>query len=68
MKKEKTKEKAGTANEDFRVFNLRKIPKELFFRMKMAAAAEEQTSTDWLLGLAESRIKELETMGKLPKS
>lgn len=51
----------------FKVFNLRKVPEELFFRIKMAAAAEKQSSRDWLLKLAEGRIQELERQGKLPK-
>lgn len=51
----------------FKVFNLRKVPEELFFRIKMAAAAEKQSSRDWLLGLAEGRIQDLERQGKLPK-
>ena len=51
----------------FKVFNLRKVPDDLFFRIRMAAAAEKQSSRDWLLGLAEGRIQELERQGKLPK-
>jgi hypothetical protein len=51
----------------FKVFNLRKVPEETFFRIKMAAAAEKQTSRDWLLALAETRLAELERQGKLPK-
>lgn len=51
----------------FKVFNLRKVPEELFFRIKMAAAAEKLSSRDWLVALAEGRIQELERQGKLPK-
>lgn len=51
----------------FKVFNLRKVPEEMFFLIKMAAAAEKQSSRDWLLQLAENRIHELERLGKLPK-
>ena len=51
----------------FKVFNLRKVPEDTFFRIKMAAAAEKQTSRDWLLALAQARLAELEQQGKLPK-
>jgi len=51
----------------FKVFNLRKVPDDLFYRIKMAAAAEKQTSRDWLLALAVARCAELEQQGKLPK-
>jgi hypothetical protein len=51
----------------FKVFNLRKVPEETFFRIKMAAAAEKQTARDWLLALAQDRLAELEQQRKLPK-
>ncbi|WHZ30069.1 MAG: hypothetical protein OJF51_004871 [Nitrospira sp.] len=51
-----------------KVFNLRKVPEDLFFRIKMAAAAEKKSSVEWLLQLAEDRIQELERAGKLPKN
>lgn len=51
-----------------RAFNLRKVPEPLFFRIKMAAAAELMSSRDWVLQLAEKRIRELEEEGKLPKA
>ena len=56
-----------TKKSQFRAFNFRKVPEETFFRIKMAAAAEKKTSRDWLLALAETRIAELERLGKLPK-
>jgi hypothetical protein len=50
-----------------RAFNLRGVPAKTFFRIKMAAAAEQLSARDWLLGLAEARLAELERQGKLPK-
>lgn len=47
--------------------NIRGIPKDLIFRMKMAAAAERRTVKGFLLALAEERIQELEKKGLLPK-
>jgi len=49
-------------------FNLRAIPARTFFKIKMAAAAEQKSARDWLLNLAERRIAELEHDGRLPKS
>jgi len=49
-------------------FNLRAVPAKTFFKIKMAAAAEQMSARDWLLNLAESRVAELEREGKLPKS
>jgi hypothetical protein len=51
----------------YRVFNFRQVPTKTFFKIKMAAAAEQQSAREWLLSLAEERIKELEAQGKLPK-
>jgi hypothetical protein len=51
-----------------RAFNFRKIPESIFFKIKMAAAAEHQTTRDWLLALAIARIAELEHLGKLPEN
>lgn len=49
-------------------FNLRAVPAKTFFKIKMAAAAEQLSARDWLLNLAERRVAELEHEGKLPKS
>ena len=50
------------------VGNLRAmIPRSTFFRLKMAAAAEEKSVTDLVLALIEERIQELEKKGLLPK-
>lgn len=48
-------------------FNFRGVPEKLFYRIKQAAAVERVSARDWLLGLAEARMKELEQQGKLPK-
>jgi hypothetical protein len=47
--------------------NVRGIPKETIFRLKMAAAAEHRTVKAFLLALIEERIQELEKKGSLPK-
>ena len=50
------------------VGNLRAmIPRSTFFRLKMAAAAEEKSVTDLVLALIEERVQELEKKGLLPK-
>jgi hypothetical protein len=47
--------------------NIRGIPKETIFRLKMAAAAEHRTVKGFILSLIEERIQELEKKGLLPK-
>lgn len=47
--------------------NIRDIPKETIFRLKMAAAAEHRTVKGFILALIEERIQELERKGLLPK-
>ena len=47
--------------------NLRGIPRDTLFRLKMAAAAERKTVKDLVLSLIEVKIKELEKKGVLPK-
>tara|TARA_B100001971_G_C17760539_1_gene319957 strand:- start:34 stop:222 length:189 start_codon:yes stop_codon:yes gene_type:complete len=47
--------------------NLRGIPRDLLYRLKMAAAAEHRTVKDLLLDLIEGKIQELEKKGILPK-
>ena len=47
--------------------NIRGIPKETIFRLKMAAAAEHRTVKGFILALVEERIQELERKGILPK-
>ena len=47
--------------------NLRGIPKDLLYRLKMAAAAEHRTVKDLLLELIQGKIQELERKGILPK-
>jgi hypothetical protein len=48
--------------------NIRGIPKETVFRLKMAAAAEHRTVKGFILSLIEERIQDLEKKGLLPKS
>ncbi len=47
--------------------NLRDIPKDLLYKLKMAAAAEHRTMKGFILNLIETRIQELEKKGLLPK-
>ena len=47
--------------------NIRNISRSTFFRLKMAAAAEEKSVTDLVLELIENKIHELEGKGLLPK-
>jgi len=47
--------------------NIRGIPKETIFRLKMAAAAEHRNVKGFILALIEERIQELEKRGLLPK-
>ena len=48
--------------------NIRGIPKETIFRLKMAAAAEHRTVKGIILALIEERIQDLERKGILPKA
>lgn len=48
--------------------NIRDIPRETLFRLKMAAAAEQRTVKDLVLELIDGKIQELEKKGLLPKS
>jgi hypothetical protein len=47
--------------------NVRDIPRETLFRLKMAAAAEQKTVKDLVLELVNEKIQELEKKGLLPK-
>jgi len=47
--------------------NLRGIPRDTLYRLKMAAAAEHRTVKDLLFELIEGKIQELERKGILPK-
>lgn len=47
--------------------NIRDIPRETLFRLKMAAAVERKTVKDLVLELVNEKIQELERKGMLPK-
>ena len=47
--------------------NIREIPRETLFRLKMAAAAEQKTVKELVLDLIERKLQELERKGLLPK-
>ena len=60
--------KRKSADTPMAALNLRGIPRPVFYRLKMAAAAEQKKSVrDWIMGLIEARIDELERKGILPK-
>jgi hypothetical protein len=47
--------------------NLRGIPRDTIYRLKMAAAAEHRTVKDLILELVDTKIQDLEKKGLLPK-
>ena len=47
--------------------NIRNLPRSTFYRLKMAAAAEEKSVTDLVTELIEHKIRELEAKGLLPR-
>lgn len=52
---------------DTAALNIRNIPRATFYRLKMAAAVEQQSVTELVLALIEGKIQELEKKGLLPK-
>ena len=52
---------------DVGTLNIRDVPKDLLYRVKLAAAVERRTVKGFLLALAEERIQDLEKKGLLPK-
>lgn len=48
--------------------NVRNLPRETFYRLKMAAAAEHKSVRDLIVELIEGKIAELERKGVLPKA
>jgi hypothetical protein len=48
-------------------WNFRDIPRSLMRRVKMAAAHEGKTVKEFLVGLVQARIEDLERRGILPK-
>ena len=57
--------KAST--KDVGAINIRDVPKDLLYRVKLAAAIERRSVKGFLLALAEERIQDLEKKGLLPK-
>ena len=53
--------------EETTALNLRGIPVETYYRLKMAAAAEHKSVKDLLLEMIAGKIQELEKKGLLPK-
>jgi hypothetical protein len=52
---------------DVGTINIRDVPKDLLYRVKLAAAVERRSVKGFLLALAEERIQDLEKKGLLPK-
>lgn len=52
---------------DVGTLNIRDVPKDLLYRVKLAAAVERRTVKGFLLALAEERIQDLEKKGLFPK-
>jgi hypothetical protein len=52
---------------DMGTLNIRDVPKDLLYLVKLAATVERRTIKGFLLALAEERIQELEKKGLLPK-
>ena len=47
--------------------NIRDIPRDMFFRLKMAAALEHKTVKELVLDLIAGKLQDLEKKGLLPK-
>ncbi|MEO8048668.1 MAG: hypothetical protein ABI684_15390 [Nitrospirota bacterium] len=56
-----------TPQDDTTAIHIRGIPRDTFFRLKMAAATEQTTVRELLLKLIEDKIRDLEKKGLLPK-
>ena len=52
---------------DSAAIHIRAVPRQMFYRLKMAAAAEETTVRELLLRMIEEKLQELEKKGLLPK-
>ena len=57
----------SSSPKDVGSLNIRDVPKDLLYRVKLAAAVERRSVKGFLLALAEGRIQELEKQGLLPK-
>ena len=57
-----------TAHDSTAGLNIKRIPKEFFYRLKMAAAAEQKSVRALVLELIEGKIQELEKKGLLPRA
>ena len=47
--------------------NIRDIPRDMFFRLKMAAALEHKSVKELVLDLISGKLQDLEKKGLLPK-
>lgn len=47
--------------------NIRDIPRDTLFRLKMAAAAERKTIKELVMTLIEAKLQDMERRGQLPK-
>lgn len=60
--------KRPTSPDALAALNIRNLPREMFYRLKMAAAAEHKTVRDLVVELIEGKIQELEKRGVLPRA
>jgi hypothetical protein len=60
--------KASKGVKDEAAINIRRIPRDVFYRLKVAAAVEQKSVRDFIMGLVESRLEEMERKGILPKA
>ncbi|ULA61743.1 MAG: hypothetical protein LZF60_360090 [Nitrospira sp.] len=56
-----------TPSEKPAALNIRDIPRDMFFRLKMAAAIEHKSVKDLVLDLISGKLQDLEKKGLLPK-
>ncbi len=59
--------KQGKEPDKTAALNIRDIPVDRFYRIKMAAAAEHKSVRDLIMDLLDEKILELEKKGLLPK-
>lgn len=59
--------KRPASSDALAALNIRNLPRETFYRLKMAAAAEHKTVRDLVVELIEGKIAELEKKGVLPR-
>ena len=54
-------------HDDSAAIHIRAVPRQTFYRLKMAAAAEQTTVRELLIRMIEEKLQDLEKKGLLPK-